>query len=176
MLLWEAIMRTDPSELAVRVEPIGTIHSEWTDPKGVPIQPRMAEGAKGHVEVFDPYVEGLADIEGFERIWLLYHFHRAGPMRLTVTPFLDTNAHGVFATRAPVRPNGIGISCVRLIGRDGGRLELADVDILDGTPLLDIKPYVPRFDVFQVDRAGWIDAGRADRTRADDRFADESEP
>ncbi len=168
-------MQPDPSDQEIRIEPIGEIHSEWTDPEGVPIQPRMAEGARGSAEVFTPYVEGLADIEGFERIWLIYHFHRAGPVRLSVTPFLDTSAHGVFATRAPVRPNGIGISCVRLLARDGGRLELADVDILDGTPLLDIKPYVPRFDLFPVERAGWIDAKRADRTHADGRFADESE-
>ncbi|MFP4356635.1 MAG: tRNA (N6-threonylcarbamoyladenosine(37)-N6)-methyltransferase TrmO [Phycisphaerae bacterium] len=164
-------MRQDEGQAAVELQPIGVIHSGWDQPQGTPIQPRMAEGAGGWVDLFEPYAEGLGDIEGFERIWLIYHFHRTSAMKLTVTPFLDTQSHGVLATRSPARPNGIGMSCVRLVACNGRRLELADVDIVDGTPLLDIKPYVPKFDRFDVDRCGWIDAARASRSLADDRFA-----
>ncbi len=152
--------------------PIGIIRSPFLEPEGTPIQPVFAGDAEGRVEVFPPFAEGLCDLEGFERIWLLYHLHRAAPCRLVVTPFLDDQPHGVFAVRSPARPNAIGLSCVRLIRRDGTTLFVAGIDVIDGTPLWDIKPYVPRFDAFPVSRSGWFDEASGGTTRADGRFSD----
>jgi len=166
-------MNTTPStdgssELVAR--PIGVVHSEFTDSTGTPIQPRVAHGAKGTVEVFEQYHDALRDLEGFDRIWLVCWFHRAAPPRLRVTPYMDKVQRGLFSTRAPSRPNPIGISPVRLLGIEGNTLQVADVDILDGTPLLDIKPYSPFFDCFDVSRSGWLDETDRQRTNADDRF------
>ena len=157
----------------ISLAPIGLIHSPFTGQKGTPIQPSMAGGAEGWAEVFPEYEEGLKDLEGFDRVWLIYWFDRAGPMKLLVTPYLDRETHGVFATRAPARPNKIGLSSVKLICRVGCRLILADLDILDGTPLLDIKPYVPDFDLFEVGRIGWLDKKLPDQAKADSRFSSE---
>ena len=155
----------------IRLKPIGVIHSPFKEQRGTPIQPPMASGAIGWVEVFPEYEEGLTDLEGFERIWLIYWFDRAGEIRLKVLPYVDNSEHGLFATRAPSRPNHLGFSCVKLLGRQGCRIDIADVDILDKTPLLDIKPYVPKFDIFQVSRAGWCDKQLPSEKRADTRFA-----
>ncbi len=154
-------------------EPIGVIHTPFREPVGTPIQPRAARGIRGYIEVFPEYAEGLSDLEGFSHVILLYHFHRAGPMRLKVRPFMDTEERGVFATRAPARPNPIGISVVRLLGIEGNVLRVSDVDILDGTPLLDIKPYVPEFDAPEDVRLGWLETriGRLPGTRDDGRFS-----
>jgi len=154
----------------MNVEPIGTIHSPFTAQRGTPIQPAMAQGAEGRVELHPEYADGLADLDGFERIWLIYAFDRAGPARLAVTPYMDDQPRGLFATRAPTRPNPIGMSCVRLLAVDGCTLRVADIDVLDGTPLLDIKPYAPRFDHFEVQRWGWLQATDSERTVADGRF------
>jgi tRNA-Thr(GGU) m(6)t(6)A37 methyltransferase TsaA len=155
----------------MQFQPIGVIHSVFTEPSGVPIQPRYAKGVEGTVEVFEPFAEGLRDLEGFERIWLIYWFHKAPPARLVVVPFKDQAERGVFATRAPCRPNPIGLSCVRLLGVQGKTLAVAEVDVLDGTPLLDIKPYAPQFDHFQVKRVGWLGGKTIERGIADGRFA-----
>lgn len=152
--------------------PIGIIHSPFTQINGTPIQPAYAKGIEGRVEVFPDYTEGLRDIEGFERIWLLYWFDRAAPSRLLVVPFLDTIEHGLFATRAPCRPNPIGLSCVRVREVKGNRIVIEGVDILDGTPLLDIKPYVPISDSFPKSANGWLANARGERTVSDERFAD----
>lgn len=149
---------------------IGIIHTPFGDVAGTPIQPQYAEGIEGEVEVDEEFAEGLADIEGFDRIWLVYAFDRSGPYRLVVVPYRDVVAHGVFATRAPSRPNAIGISAVRLLGREGNRLRVADLDILDGTPLLDIKPYVSAFDAYVGGRTGWFDTAPGHRSVSDDRF------
>ena len=153
------------------LKPIGVVHSPFAEAKGTPIQPATAQGAEGTVEVFEPYVAGLKDLDGFDRIWLLVWFHRAPKAQLEVTPFLDDTARGLFATRAPCRPNPIGMSPVRLLGIEGNILRIADVDVLDGTPLLDIKPYATSFDVFQVARCGWLDRASPRDTVADERFA-----
>ncbi len=152
--------------------PIGVIHSPHTRLEGMPIQPSGAAGIKGTVEVFQEYEPGLKDLDGFSHLFLLYHFHRNSGFSLEVTPFLDTEKRGVFATRAPKRPNSIGLSVVRLTGVEGRILQIEDVDILDGTPLLDIKPYVPAFDVRQSVRTGWIEASsdRVSSHRSDKRF------
>jgi len=132
----------DPIEL----KPIGTIHSTFKSPQDMPIQPTGARGVRGWVALDPALQEGLRDLEGFSHIFLIYLFHRGGPPRLTVTPFMDDRPRGVFATRAPSRPNPIGLSLVRLVAVRSARLEIVDVDILDGTPLLDLKPYVLAFD------------------------------
>ncbi len=156
------------------VRPIGTIHSPFHEPPGTPIQPVYANATEGRVEVFPSYAEGLADLEGFDRIWLLYWCHRSTVTKLRVTPYRDTQEHGVFATRAPARPNSIGLSCVRLLRIERHVLHVSELDILDGTPLLDIKPYVPEFDSFPAARSGWLDAKRARRETADGRFHGDS--
>jgi tRNA-Thr(GGU) m(6)t(6)A37 methyltransferase TsaA len=141
----------------VTFRPIGVIRSEHRDEDATPIQPPCARGCPGRVDVLDEYTEGLQDIEGFSHVHLLYHLHRAGPARLSVVPFLDDVPHGVFATRSPWRPNPLGMSLARLIRREGSTLFIEDVDVLDGTPLLDIKPYVARFDAREGARCGWTD-------------------
>jgi tRNA-Thr(GGU) m(6)t(6)A37 methyltransferase TsaA len=153
------------------VKPIGRIHTPFAEPAGGPIQPAYARGAEGRVILDGPFAEALGDIEGFERIWLIYLMHRAAPFRPRVVPFRDTRERGLFATRAPCRPNPIGLSAVRLLGRDGNVLRVADVDMLDGTPLIDIKPYVPEFDSHPASRAGWLEARGAPREVSDGRFA-----
>jgi len=155
----------------VPMRPIGIIRTPFNEPSGTPIQPARARGARGAVTVFEEYRAGLKDLEGFERIWLLYWFHQAREPRLLVTPFLDQEERGLFATRAPCRPNAIGISSVRLLRVEGTVLEVADVDILDETPLLDIKPYVPEFDCYEVKKAGWLDQSPSRRRLADGRFS-----
>ena len=139
-------------------KPIGVIRSEHVVQDQTPIQPAYASGCKGRVEVFPELAEGLRDLEGFSHIYLLYHFHQSGPTRLVVIPFLQDIEHGVFATRANCRPNAIGLSIVELVRREGNILHINNVDILDGTPLLDIKPYTARFDRIDTSRNGWQDA------------------
>lgn len=160
------------SENQILFRPIGKIHSPFRDPVGVPIQPRAAEGVKGKI-VLDPiYQEGLQDLDGFSHLILIFHFHRSGEGDLLVKPFLDDQKRGVFATRAPRRPNGIGISVVKLIGIQDNILEVENLDILDGTPLLDIKPYVPDFDSNENVSVGWLEEqrGKIANKKADDRF------
>jgi tRNA-Thr(GGU) m(6)t(6)A37 methyltransferase TsaA len=155
----------------LRLRPIGFIRSPFREATGTPIQAALAGGANGAVEVLEEFAGGLKDLEGFERIWLLYWFDRAKwDYQLLVTPYLDTTPRGVFSTRAPSRPNAIGLSSVRLLCVDDNVLKIQGVDVLDGTPLLDIKPYVPRFDCFEAVRAGWLDSTTTSRAVADSRF------
>ncbi|MBN1858292.1 tRNA (N6-threonylcarbamoyladenosine(37)-N6)-methyltransferase TrmO [Candidatus Bipolaricaulota bacterium] len=139
----------------ISYRPIGVIHTPHTDSAKTPIQPRYARGIKGTIEIDPAYEQGLSDLEGFSHILLLFHLHRAKSPHLMVIPFLGDHPRGVFATRSPTRPNPIGLSVVRLIRREGRTLHISDVDILDGTPLLDIKPYIERFDVEGPVRNGW---------------------
>jgi tRNA-Thr(GGU) m(6)t(6)A37 methyltransferase TsaA len=157
----------------LRLKPIGIVRTAFRKPSGTPIQPSRAKGAKGTVEVYPEYADGLKDLDGFERIWLIYWLDRAPAAKLRVVPFVDKQERGVFATRAPTRPNPIGMSSVRLLEVADNRLEVADVDILDGTPLLDIKPYVAEFDCHSVKRSGWFDQAPLRRSLADDRFDEE---
>lgn len=156
----------------IRYTPIGVIHSPFKDIEGMPIQPAGAKGDIGSVEVFQEYCEGLKDIEGFSHIILIYHFHLSRKHSLKAKPFLDDKARGVFAMRGPARPNPVGISAVRLVKVEGCVLHIEDVDIIDGTPLLDIKPYVPDFDWRPAERTGWLEgkSRNADRHRSDGRF------
>ena len=160
----------------IHFQSIGLIRSPFDKPEGMPIQAAEAAYVRGTIELDPAYAEGLADIEGFSHLILLYQFHRVRTAQLTVVPFLDQRPHGVFATRAPARPNPIGLSVVRLLNVDGCRLQVQGVDVLDGTPLIDIKPYVPAFDVYSAQQIGWFAAtiGNAGRTRADGRFSAEA--
>ncbi len=156
----------------VMYKPIGVIHTPFKDTDGMPIQPAGAKGIKGTVEVEQKYIDGLKDIEGFSKIILIYHFHLSKEYSLHVKPFLDDELHGVFATRAPRRPNSIGISVVSLEKVEGPILHIREVDIVDGTPLLDIKPYIPEFDIRKVERIGWLSkkASKVYEVIANDRF------
>lgn len=142
---------------SVTFRPIGVIRSEHTSADATPIQPVYAHDCLGRAEILPEYADGLADIEGFSHVYLLYWLHRADPPQLRVKPYLQDVEHGIFATRAPCRPNPIGLSLVRLVGREGNILLLSGVDVLDGTPLLDLKPYAPRYDTVENPRGGWTD-------------------
>lgn len=153
---------------------IGIIHSSFKEPKGTPIQPPGARGVEGSVELFPEYVAGLKELDGFSHIILIYHFHLAKRPSLLMKPFMDDEPHGIFAIRAPSRPNPIGISVVRLVNVEENILHVEDVDIVDGTPLLDIKPYVPEFDPPEVERRGWLEKNvrKLPSSRDDGRFAE----
>ena len=153
---------------------IGVIHTPFPQPKGTPIQPSRSSHAKGRIEILPKFVDGLCDLDGFSHITLIYYFHLSKGYELIVTPYLDTQQRGLFSTRAPRRPNAIGLSVVRLLGIDGGTVHIEDVDMVDGTPLLDIKPFVPDLQDGPDCRLGWLDgkAHRAGDTSADDRFSE----
>jgi tRNA-Thr(GGU) m(6)t(6)A37 methyltransferase TsaA len=156
----------------IQYTPIGVIHSPFKEPKGTPIQPKGGKGVEGTVEVFPEYVEGLKDLEGFSHIVLVFHFHLTKGYSLQVKPYLDDKEHGVFATRAPSRPNPIGISVVRLVTVQGNVLHIRDLDMIDGTPLLDIKPYVPEMSASEVEKIGWLEGKtkKLEETIDDGRF------
>ena len=155
--------------------PIGLIHTPFKEPKGTPIQPRRGRGIQGTIEVYPEYAEGLADLDGFSHIIVLYHLHLSKEYSLKVTPFLDNQPRGVFATHAPRRPNPIGVSVVRLKKVEGNILHIEDIDMVDGTPLLDLKPFVPEFEKNKEPEKyeiGWL-KGKihgADTTDADERM------
>jgi tRNA-Thr(GGU) m(6)t(6)A37 methyltransferase TsaA len=153
-------------------EPIGVVRSPFKDPEGTPINPQGGRGVAGTVEVLPEHADGLRDLDGFSHITLVYHLHLSRGHRLLVRPFLDDVERGVFATRAPRRPNPIGVSTVRLVRVEGTTLHVEDLDIVDGTPVLDIKPYVPEFDDREGVRIGWLTgkAREARTARADRRF------
>lgn len=158
--------------MKIEFSPIGVIHSPFMDLTGMPIQPAGAAGVRGTVKVFEEFRAGLKDLDGFSHIILLYHFHRGQGFKLHVVPFMDSQPRGLFATRAPKRPNPIGLSVVRLCGIEDTVLQIENVDVLDGTPLLDIKPYVPEFDAQTEVQIGWLEEVRrnvSDR-KSDDRF------
>jgi tRNA-Thr(GGU) m(6)t(6)A37 methyltransferase TsaA len=153
-------------------DPIGIIRTPYLNIKDMPIQPRGASGIRGTLILDPAYRQGIKDLDGFSHIFLIYVFHQAGQPQMTVIPFLDQQPHGVFATRAPKRPNPIGLSIVRLIRVDENRLTLENVDMLDGSPVIDIKPYVPAFDQPEKVKVGWLSkSSQAVNTkRSDDRF------
>ena len=138
------------------LRPIGTIHSPFESKEDCPIQSVYSSDTKGTIELFDEYAEGLKDIETFNHIILLYEFHQSGEIKLVRQTFLDDKPHGVFASRHPCRPNGIGLSIVKLLRCSGNLLHVEGIDVLNGTPLLDIKPYIPRFDCFPDASEGWV--------------------
>jgi tRNA (adenine37-N6)-methyltransferase len=156
--------------MQITLKRIGVIRTPYKEASGTPIQTIYAQGIEGQVVLDDPYHEALDDIEGFEHLWLIYWMDRTSEYRPRVMPYRDTKEHGLFATRSPSRPNPIGMSIVRFMRREGSVLYVQDMDMLDGTQLLDIKPYVPAFDSHSSSRAGWFDNAGADRHVADSRF------
>ena len=158
--------------MRIEYQSIGVVHSPFATIEGMPIQPSRARGTRGTVEVSPDYEAALKDLDGFSHIILLYHFHKVEGHQLKVVPFLDVKERGLFATRAPRRPNPIGLSVVRLERIQGNQLSILDVDVLDGTPLLDIKPYVPEFDERKDVRIGWLAEARKRKREAvsDSRF------
>jgi len=153
--------------------PIGVIHTPHKDPKGTPIQPSGAKEFEGIIELDPKYRDGLKDLEGFSHIILLYHFHKSKKYNLTVKPYMGKEQRGLFATRYPGRPNPIGLSVVRLNRIIENMLYIQDVDMLDGTPLLDIKPFIPEVDNRDADRIGWHEnsAHRMSETKSDGRIS-----
>lgn len=158
--------------MVIKYQPIGTIHSDHKTPQGTPIQSALAGNVKGYIDLNPDYVPGLRDLDGFSHLLLIYHFHLSRDWSLTVKPFLEDVEHGVFATRAPKRPNPIGLSVVRLERIEDNILHISDVDIVDGTPLLDIKPFAPPFDHRDNCSIGWMQGkiANSDRHHADERF------
>jgi len=156
----------------IKYKPIGVVHSPFKEPKGTPIQPAGAKNIDGTIELFPEYAEGLKDLEGFSHIILIYHFHLSKRASLKVKPYMDSEVHGVFAIRGPSRPNPVGISVVGLVRIENNILHIHDVDIVDGTPLLDIKPYVPEFDIRKVEKIGWLEKNvhKLSKTKDDERF------
>ncbi len=170
--LFRKCCSADDGATKIVFRPVGIVRSPFQQEGGTPIQPTFAKGARGTVVVCAEYQKALTDLDGFTHIWLLYHLDRAKPWKPLVVPYRDTREHGLFATRSPSRPNGIGMSVVRLISVKGNELEIEGVDILDNTPLIDIKPYVAAFDAVPNTRAGWFDDNVVDRRTADDRFSE----
>jgi tRNA-Thr(GGU) m(6)t(6)A37 methyltransferase TsaA len=160
-------------KMELTFKPIGILKTPYTSKSGVPIQGVFDPKSEGEAEIFKEYEQGLKDIEGFSHLILLYVFDRSEGYELICPPYMEDKLHGVFAMRAPRRPNPIGFSVVRLLEREGNRLHLAEVDMLDGTPLLDIKPFVPKFDHRENVQIGWMERTFRDakyRTISDDRF------
>ncbi|MGE4292885.1 MAG: tRNA (N6-threonylcarbamoyladenosine(37)-N6)-methyltransferase TrmO [Desulfovibrio sp.] len=159
--------------MQITYTPIGYFHTPHHQVRGMPIQPSGASGVHGTIRVLPEYREGLRDIDGFSHLIILYHLHEICGQELTVTPFLDKKPHGIFATRSPKRPNPLGLSVMTLLEATEDSLLLDNVDVLDGTPVIDIKPYVPDFDVWPARRVGWFEgkSGNALTTRSDERFA-----
>ena len=153
-------------------KPIGIIHSPFNNLEEMPIQPASDASRPGTVEIYPEFVEGLKDLEGFSHIYLIYHLHKINKSRLVVTPFLDKEPHGIFATRAPSRPNPIGLSLVKIVSLEGNLIHVDRVDVLDGTPLIDIKPYMPEFENVDFVRIGWLEQakGQIRSRKSDDRF------
>ena len=158
--------------MEVIYKPIGIIYSPFNSLEEMPIQPTSDVSGSGIVEIFSEFVDGLKDLEGFSHIYLLYHFHKTRQSNLTVTPFLDKEVRGLFATRAPSRPNPIGLSLVELVRIENNLIYAERVDVLNETPLLDIKPYVPEFEHIHDVRIGWLEQvkGKIRAQRSDARF------
>jgi len=158
--------------MKIEYQPIGIIHTPFKKLEGMPIQPAGAAGVKGTIELFEIYRVGLKDLDGFSHIILLYHFSESRDFDLCIKPFMDSHKRGLFSTRAPRRPNPIGLSVVQLDKNENGILSVCNIDILDGTPLLDIKPYVPEFDPQSDIRIGWLETAvqNVTKKKSDNRF------
>ncbi|TCO07141.1 tRNA (N6-threonylcarbamoyladenosine(37)-N6)-methyltransferase TrmO [Natronoflexus pectinivorans] len=158
---------------SIQFYPIGKIFTPFTSIENMPIQPIAADGCKGYVELLPKFEDGLKDLDGFSHITLIYHFHKITNYELMTTPFMDKNPHGIFATKAPKRPNAIGISTVKLIKIEKNIIHIEQVDMLNETPLLDIKPFIPKFDNRTHAEDGWMKQYNnlpENLLKSDDRF------
>jgi tRNA (adenine37-N6)-methyltransferase len=171
-------MAAEPPPPSVTYRPIGVVRSPFTTPEGMPLQAVAAADVQGRIVLRAELAPAVADLDGFSHVHVVAHLHRGAPGRLTVVPFLDDTSRGVLATRSPRHPNPIGLSVVRLLAVHGATLEVAGLDLLDGTPVLDIKPYVPAFDAFDAERTGWLTAAaqRVHHVRADARSREPEGP
>jgi len=158
--------------MKIEFSPIGIIHTRFKTIDNMPIQPTADNDSKGWIEIFDEYAAGLADLNGFSHVYLIFHLHECKGYKLKVVPFLDTVERGIFATRSPARPNPVGLSVVKLVSVKGNILSIQGLDILDGTPLLDIKPFVPMFEDTKDVRTGWFAAKDIQGKLSDGRFED----
>ena len=158
--------------MTINYKPIGIINTPHKTKEGMPIQTKGAKGIKGQIILKEEFTAGLNDLEGFSHIILIYHFHKSVGFELQTRPFLDNTKRGVFSTRAPRRPNSIGISVVRLLNIDKNILDIENVDMIDGTPLLDIKPYISDFDIYEIEKSGWIEnkTNELNSIKSDKRF------
>ena len=155
------------------IKPIGIICTPYLNTHNMPIQPIAARGVKGYIEILPEYVEGLKNLEGFSHIILIYHFHKIKGYKLMLIPFMEIEERGIFACKAPKRPNAIGISTVKLLKIDGNILHIEQVDMLDGTPLIDIKPFYPRYDNRLNVKTGWLEKNKkvpVEKLRSDETF------
>lgn len=154
--------------------PIGTVYSPFTELVGMPIQPAGAKDVDGYVEINEELAEGLDDVKDFSHIYLFYYFHKNSSYSLKVTPFMDTELRGVFSTRSPRRPNMLGCSIVEVVNVEGNRIYVKGLDIVNGTPLIDIKPYVEKFDSLSGTKSGWLqeNANKSEVLKSDNRFVD----
>ena len=159
--------------MKIEYSAIGTIHSPFKTPHGMPIQPSAAIGIKGTINLHEKFIPALSDLDGFSHIYILYHFHLAAPQKLKVIPFLDVEERGIFSTRAPIRPNTIGLSVLKLVSIKENILSIENVDVVDGTPLLDIKPYIQDMEAAENVRIGWLEKFKNNvySKNADDRFS-----
>ncbi len=159
--------------MKIEFNSIGTIHTPFKTREGMPIQPSAAKQVEGHIEVFSQYTDCLDDLAGFSHIYVLFHLHKSGAYRSKIVPFLDDCERGVFSTRSPSRPNAIGLSLVELTSVEGNILKIKNVDIIDGSPLIDIKPYVPIFEDPEDVRTGWLEGKKEEMTKikSDSRFS-----
>lgn len=160
----------EAAQAGIGLRTIGRIRTPFVAAVGTPIQPAHAAAAEGRIIVEAAFAPALDDVEGFERLWVIYWMDRAAGFRPRVVPYRDTQERGLFATRSPCRPNPIGLSVVRLVRREENVLHVVDVDMLDDTPLLDLKPYVPEFDAHPSSKPGWLEHRGVDRKVADGRF------
>jgi tRNA-Thr(GGU) m(6)t(6)A37 methyltransferase TsaA len=165
-------MSIKESVTSIAMPVIGTIHSPFTDLKNMPIQPPGAQGVSGKLIIKDEYAEGLKDLDGFSHIYIFYHFHKTTKTKLEVIPFMDKVPRGVFSTRTPMRPSRLGMSVIEVVSVDGNCVNVKGIDVLDGTPLIDIKPYILKFDYRADATSGWMQGSTDDvsNRRSDDRF------
>ncbi|MBU8892160.1 MAG: tRNA (N6-threonylcarbamoyladenosine(37)-N6)-methyltransferase TrmO [Bacteroidales bacterium] len=153
-------------------KPIGFIKTPFKSKEGMPIQSTGAQGVKGTIEIEAEYIEGLKDLDGFSHIILIYHFHLSKTYELSIKPFMDDNLRGIFSTRAPKRPNPVGFTVVKLIEIKDNLVHIENIDVIDGTPLIDIKPFIPDIDSPDVQKLGWLQ-GKSDKMgvkKSDNRF------
>ncbi len=156
----------------ITLKPIGVIHSSFKEPASMPIQSSGVSDAKGHIEIFPEFVDGIRDLNGFSHIYVLFYFHLSQSYNLTPIPFLDTVPRGLFSTRAPRRPNPIGLSIVTIEDIKDNIIQISGIDMVDKTPLLDIKPFIPNFEPKDNVRTGWMTKSPEEilKKKSDERF------
>lgn len=158
--------------MEMKFKAIGIIHSPYKTVENMPVQTSASKNVEAEIEIFDQYKEGLSDLDGFSHIYVIFFLNMVGEPKLKVIPFLDTVERGIFATRSPARPNAVGLSLAELVSVKGNRIIIRGVDMLDGSPVIDIKPYVPDFEICDNVKKGWFE-GKTHKVKgilSDERF------